>query len=161
MRFEYIQRVPDSRRTRASPTGNWPPAFEIGAFNYDPRFRSDWWSGPPRHSDVSVEVWHGDEEVARLKLAHGSPLAHYYAKPEMFDPLKIVTIEVVPEWQRRGVGAAIISSLANVFSDRTFVAMSMESAEPFWESLGWTRCLQKQQPSFPFYIQPAPGFGRG
>lgn len=79
----------------------------------------------------------------------------------MSDPLDIVKLEVASDRRCEKIASSVIASLARAIPDRTLVAMGKKTAEPFWDSLGWARCLNPEHRGrgFPFYVQPRPGFG--
>lgn len=159
MRFEYVQRVFNQSPSRSSTTEGWPRQHEPGNFIDDPRFRSDWWTAIARSPSVAVEVRLDSAEVARLILNRSNGMPDYVGKPSMNRPLEIVKIEVASDLTGRGIASAVVDSLSETFSDRTLVAMASKSAEPFWNSLGWVRCLRGDmgEDAFPYFIQPEPG----
>lgn len=163
MQLEFVERVLNPTFYRPSLVPGWPVGSEVGGFSEDSRFTVSWWYDFDLRSDsLVVEGRSEGLAVARLELDDSSSgIPCYEGKPEMFDPLEIVKLEVAADFRRQKVGSSVVATLARVIPNRTLIAMGKETAEPFWDSLGWVRCLNPEHRGlgFPYYVQPRPGFG--
>lgn len=103
----------------------------------------------------------GDIEVARFELDDDVWLENYLGVPPLRAPaLEIQFVEVHSAHQRRGVRRQPVELLRYRYTDRVLVAFS-EEADEFWEALGWSRHIHKDDdgiapPSRPLYVDLRP-----
>lgn len=84
------------------------------------------------------------EEVARFELDldvnRDAFIASSYPIPADGKPLlEIQFIDVRSKFRGSGVGAILARHLVGEYPERQLFALAKESAEEFWEAVGWTR----------------------
>jgi putative acetyltransferase len=89
-----------------------------------------------------IDSRHGLSLVAELD---GSPVGHLMCTPALLDaPSELVTVEVLsplgvlPGWQRRGVGSALVRRAIELLAERDVPALFLEGDPAYYRRLGFS-----------------------
>ncbi len=131
----------------------WVPPFD-----WDIAYENEHWWNRQRPEELwFVQVLENSIEVARVELDDpGRINPAYRGLPKLAgERLEIQLIEVAISSRSRGVGAQVVSALAQRHPDRRLFAYS--EADQFWTRLGWEPFYDSRPgpPGRTLFIQPA------